>query len=318
VAATLARGYSRAVAGVVPSGEQFEIAHGEQRATIVEVGGGVRSFAAAGRPILEPYPLEAMTDGAHGAPLIPWPNRLADGRYDFDGQTFQLAITEPERGNAIHGLLRWRSWQALERSADRVVMGIRLHPTPGYPFTLDVRIDYRLDEDGLLVATTATNRGGDACPYGAGQHPYLSPGAATIDDCTLELPAAVRVLTDERMLPCGYERVDGTPFDFRAGHGIGALELDSAFTELGRDARGRATVRLRGNDGACGELWVDEEYGLLELYSGDGLAPERQRRGLGVEPMTCEPNAFRSGRGLVRLEPGDSHTAVWGARLAPS
>jgi aldose 1-epimerase len=307
------------VASAPPSGEQFEIAHGDQRATVVEVGAGVRAFEVAGRPVLEPYPRGAICDGAHGTPLIPWPNRLADGCYEFDGERFQLAISEPERGAAIHGLLRWRSWQALERSADRVVMGTRLHPTPGYPFTLDVRIDYRLDVDGLQVTTTATNRGDRTCPYGAGQHPYLSPGAGTIDACTLELPAALRVLTDsDRKLPRGYEPVEGTRFDFRGPREIGALEIDHAFAELERGADGRATVRLRRPDGRCAELWVDDAYSLIEIYTGEGLAPERSRRGLGVEPMTCEPNAFRSGHGLVRLEPGESHACVWGARLSES
>ena len=107
---------------VRPSGEQFEIAHRDQRATIVEVGGGVREYVAGRRAVLDPYPREAMCDGAHGAPLIPWPNRLADGRYAFDGTEYQLALTEPERGNAIHGLLRWRNWQAIERSADWVTV----------------------------------------------------------------------------------------------------------------------------------------------------------------------------------------------------
>ena len=73
---------------LAPSGEQFEIAHGEQRATIVEVGGGIRRYSSAGRDVLDPYPLEAICDGAHGAPLIPWPNRLADGAYRFDGTDY--------------------------------------------------------------------------------------------------------------------------------------------------------------------------------------------------------------------------------------
>src|SRR5207248_5710713 len=114
-----------------PSGEQLEIAHGEQRATIVEVGGGIREYELAGRPVLDPYRAEAMCDGAHGAPLIPWPNRLGEGRYSFEGHDYQLALTEPERGNAIHGLLRWCNWRALERGDDRVVMGTRLHPLQG-------------------------------------------------------------------------------------------------------------------------------------------------------------------------------------------
>src|SRR5579872_6171931 len=154
--------------GVAPSGEQFEIRHGEQRATIVEVGGGVRSYRWGERDVLDPYPLGAMCDGAHGTPLIPWPNRLSDGRYRFDGTEYQVALTEPARQTAIHGFLRWRPWEAVEASADRVVMGARLYPLSGYPFAVEVHVAYALADDGLTVTTTATNIGDYACPFAMG------------------------------------------------------------------------------------------------------------------------------------------------------
>jgi aldose 1-epimerase len=299
-----------------PSGEQHEIRHGDQRAVIVEVGGGVRAYEDGGRAVLDPYPVEAMCDGAHGAPLIPWPNRLADGSYRFDGQDLQVALTEPGKHNAIHGFLRWRPWRAVEKEPHRVVMATTIHPMMGYPFTLDVRVDYRLGDDGLTAATTATNSGDHACPYGAGQHPYLSPGDRLIDDCALHLDAGIRITTDDdRQLPTGTEAVDGTPFDFRSGRRLGDLAVDFAFTDLRRDDKGRAWARLVAPDGVSAELWVDEHYPIIEIYTGDTLSGSRRRRGLGTEPMTCPPNAFQSGDGVVRLEPGESVTTSWGARL---
>ncbi len=299
-----------------PSGEQFELAQGEQRATIVEVGGGVREFRVGQRDVLQPYAREAMCDGAHGAPLIPWPNRLADGRYSFDGVQHQVALTEPEKHNAIHGFLRWRPWVASEHDAERVVMTARLLPLAGYPFALEVRVTYTLADDGLTVSTSARNIGHSACPYAAGQHPYLSPGDALIDDCQLELPARTRILTDEdRQLPCGREAVEGTAFDFREPRQIGQLQIDHAYTDLQRGPGGDAVTRLRAPDGCAVELWVDEHHSFLEVYTGDTLAPERRRRGLGLEPMTCAPNAFQSGEDLIHLEPGASVTTRWGVRL---
>jgi aldose 1-epimerase len=302
---------------LAPSGEQFEITAGEQRAVIVEVGGGVREYSVAGRPVLQPYAVEEMCDGAHGAPLIPWPNRLADGRYSFDGSDHQLALSEPTKRNAIHGLLRWRPWQVLEHGPNHVVMGVRLHPSPGYPFALDVSIAYELEQDaGLTVTTTAVNVGERACPYGTGQHPYLSPGAGLVDDCLLELPARTRILTDEqRQLPCGREPVEGTELDYRQGRLLGKTSIDSAFTDLDRNAFGRAVTKLSRPDGSRLELSVDEAYPFIEIFTADTLAPSRSRRGLAVEPMTCPPNAFRSGEGLVRLEPGQASTSRWEVRL---
>jgi aldose 1-epimerase len=300
---------------VAPSGEQFEIARGEQRATIVEVGGGIRAYAAGERDVLDPYPLEEMSDGAHGATLIPWPNRLGNGRYSFDGEEHRLALTEPTTRNAIHGLLREVPWRAVERKPDRVIMGARLYPLTGYPFALDARVAYELGAGGLEVTTTVTNIGAHTCPFGAGQHPYLSAGGGLIDDCTLLVPAATRILTDERALPCGREGVEGTELDLRAGRRIGTLQIDSAFTDLDRDGDGLAVATLTAPDGSAVELWADERYRYLEVYTGDGLAPARSRRAVAVEPMTCPPDAFRSGEDLLRLEPGESFTGRWGVRL---
>ena len=301
---------------IPPSGEQFEIRSGSQRATVVEVGGGIREYFAGDRPVLNPYAREAVSDGGHGAPLIPWPNRLADGRYSFDGADYQLALTEPDRHGAIHGLLRWRNWAAIERSADRVVMGIRLHPMTGWPFPLELSIVYSLGSGGLTVETRARNSGRTACPFGTGQHPYLSPGAGSLDDCELQAAGSTRILVDpERQVPVGSEPVAGSEFDFRAPRTIGGARLDDPFTDLERDSDGLAWARLTGGDGRTVSLWCDESYSVLQLYTGDTLAPERQRRGLAAEPMTCPPNALQTGDGIVRLEPGDTFVGRWGVGI---
>ena len=299
------------------SGRQFEISSGEHHAVVVEVGGGIREYTCRGRPVLDPYPPDVMADGAHGAPLVPWPNRLADGHYRFDGTEYQLALTEPEKHNAIHGLLMWRPWEAVGHRSDDVTMRAHLHPMQGYPFHLEVTVRYSLSPDGLAVTTTATNAGDTPAPYGCGQHPYLSPGSGLVDDAELQLDAATRIVTDpDRQLPTGTEAVAGTPYDFRRPRRVGDLAIDYPFTDLARDDQGRAWVRLLGADGATAELWVDQSYPLIELFTGDALSQDRRRRGLGAEPMTCPPDAFRSGDRLLRLTPGDSVTTRWGARLS--
>jgi len=301
---------------VPPSGQQYEIRLGDQHASVVEVGGGIREYRVGARDVLDPYPLDSMCVGAHGTPLIPWPNRLADGQYRFDGQDHQTALTEPDKHNAIHGFLRWRSWDGIHHEEHRVVMTTTLHPMPDYPSTLRVEVAYELTPDGLVVTTTAENRGNRPCPYGCGSHPYLSPGDGLIDDCTLQLDASTRITTDAvRQLPTGTEAVDGTAFDFRTPRRIGDLEVDFAFTDLTRDDSGRAWTRLTGGDGAEVALWVDRHHPYVEIYTGDTLPSDSRRRGLGTEPMTCPPNAFATGEDVIRLEPGASFTSSWGVTL---
>lgn len=237
-----------------PSGRQYVIRRGRQRAVIVEVGGGVREYAVGARPVLQPYPEDAICDGAHGTPLVPWPNRLGEGRYRFDGTEYQVPLTEPEKNNAIHGFLRWRPWQAEDHRDDRVTMRAHLHPRPGYPFDLGISIRYELSDQGLIVTATAENHGLTAAPYGYGQHPYLSPGSGRIDDAVLQFSAASRVVTDpKRQLPTGTDAVADNPFDFRDPHPIGPLEIDYAFLDLDRDDDGCAWVHLRGPDDSTSE-----------------------------------------------------------------
>jgi aldose 1-epimerase len=297
-----------------PSGEQFEIAAGDQRAVVVEVGGGLRSYSASGRDVLDGYGDDEMCTSGRGQVLAPWPNRLQDGIYEFGGTRHQLALTEPEHANAIHGLVRWAPWTAAEREPHRVVMTHVLHPRPGYPFRLELRIEYALSDEGLRVATSATNVGAQPCPYGVGAHPYLTVGTESVDSLMLQVPARSVLRSDERGIPTGKASVAGTEHDFRAPRPIGGTKLDHAFTDLERDGDGLARVQLR--DPATGterELWVDESYRHLMLFTGDPL-PDVNRRSLAVEPMTCPPNAFRSGEDVIVLEGGETFTSAWGLR----
>ena len=283
----------------------------------MEVGGGLRSYSAAGRELLDGYGPDEMCSSGRGQVLIPWANRLQDGAYEFDGRALQLPVTEPTAGNAIHGLVRWASWHVEEREPHRAVLAHALHPQPGYPFSLRLTIEYSLSETGVTVRTTATNVGSSACPYGAGAHPYLTLGTPTVDPLELRVPADTVVTSDHRGLPTGTTAVDGTEYDFRRPRTIGTTVLDNAFTDLKRDEDGVVRVELRNpGDGSGIVLWADDSYRYLMVFTGDPL-PDVNRRSVAVEPMTCPPNAFRSGDSVIRLEPGASVTTAWGIGYYP-
>jgi aldose 1-epimerase len=294
------------------TGLQVEIQTEDQQAVIDSVGGGLRTYSAGGRELLDGYPADQSSSSGRGQVLIPWPNRLEDGTYEFDGRLHQLPLTEPERGDAIHGLVRWEAWTVGEREPHRVVVEHVLQPQPGYPFTLSLAVEYALSESGLSVRTNAVNIGSEACPFGSGQHPYLTLGTPAVDSLFLSAPGRTVLITDERGIPRGRKPVDGMPYDFRRPREIGATTLDHAFTDLVRGTDGRARVELRDPRSRAGvSLWMDESYPYLQLFTGDPL-PDVARRSLAVEPMTCPANAFRTGEDLVRLEPGASATSAWG------
>lgn len=295
------------------SGEQHWLEVDGQAACVVEVGGGLRTYTVDGVEVLDGYRVDEMASGGRGQLLLPWPNRIEDGKFPFAGQDLQLALTEPDRHHAIHGLVRWANWTATANDGDRVVMEHVLHPQPGYPFTLGLAVEYRLGAGGLSVETTATNLGRQPCPYGAGAHPYLTVGTERVDDVVLTLPASEYFVADEGGIPRERRLTVDSPFRFFQTMRIGELELDTAFGGLtGGEAviaspDGRRRVRL----------WWDDSYRWVMVFTGDTLEPGRRRRSVAIEPMTCAPNAFVSGEGLRVLEPEESWTTAWGIEACP-
>ena len=302
------------VQSVLPTGEQYHLRQGSQHAVVVEVGAGLRSYSVRSLELLDTYREDEMADAGRGQLLVPWPNRLSDGAYEWKGRRLQVALNEPSRHNAIHGLVRWRPWQLITRTESSIAMGHLLHPTPGYPFTLRSTIEYVLSESGLVVTIGAENAGPEPLPYGAGQHPYLRLSGDLIDVAELRIPARTQLLTDARGIPTGEAPVSGD-YDFLHQRRLGPAILDTAYTDLVRDRDGLARVLYREADANL-TLWLDDGFPHLMIFTGDSLpVSERRRRGLGVEPMTCAPNAFQSGRDLIRLEPGQKVSASWGMSL---
>lgn len=300
------------VAPVSPTGEQWTLRWQRQTAVVVQLGAALRHYEADGRALLDGFAADAPVTGGRGQVLVPWPNRIGDGRYQFAGSDLQLPLTEPENGNAIHGLVRWVPWRLLARSEEALRLGTVIRPQPGYPFSVDVTAEYRLGPDGLDVAIFATNVGNGPAPYGVGQHPYLTLGTGTVDPLVLTVPARDRVLTDDRGLPVGREPVEGSAFDFRTARPIGPARLDTAFS-LDRDDGGSAAVRLAHPSGAHGvDVRLGEGARYVQIYTGDTLPAAERRQGVAVEPMSCPPDAFRSGPGPDVLNPGETHVLRWG------
>lgn len=298
---------------VAPSGQQHVVEAGGYRAVVTECGAGLRELGYDGRPLVEGYPEDAHASGGRGQLLVPWPNRIRDGRYRFGGRDHQLPLSEVARGHASHGLVRWASWRLDERSESSVALEHRLMAQPGYPWTLDLHVRYAVSEAGLEVTLTATNRAASPAPFAAGAHPYLRVGPGPVDSWRLSLPARTALTTDDRLIPAGRTEVTGD-LDFQDVRAIGATALDTAYTDLERDADGRARVTLHGPDGGV-ELWMDAAHRWVQVYSADGLTPPRHA--LAVEPMTAPPDAFNSGDDLVVLEPGGTRTLSWGICALP-
>jgi aldose 1-epimerase len=301
---------------IAPSGRQYALVSGDQRVIVVELGAGLRSYKAGTTDIVDGYRRNEHSEGGRGQVLLPWPNRIAGGRYTFAGRELQLPVNEARTGCAIHGLTRSLPWTLVDAAQGATTLAVDLRPSDGYPFSLSLEVRYALDAGGLTVRTTARNTGNESCPYGAGAHPYVRVGdAQPIDAAVLRVPALATLEADGRGIPTGVVRpVEGTDFDFRTPRRIGSLVLDTAFTSLSADADGITRIALGSPDGdRAVTVWMDATHPFVMIYSGDTLADvARRRHGIAIEPMTCAPDAFNSGLGLLTLQPGASHVSTWG------
>jgi aldose 1-epimerase len=281
--------------------------HGYE-AVIVSVGASLRTLTSDDRDLVVPFGADEVRPAFRGATLAPWPNRIVDGRYTFEGVEHRLALTEPERSHALHGLVGWTEFADRHVADDRVVLVAVIEPQTGYPFRVEVEVEYRLDAAGLTQTVTARNLGADAAPWGTGPHPYLVAGDGRVDDWTLTLPASeVLTVTPDRLSPVAVEPVSAhAEWDFRDSRPIGDVFIDHAFTGFSR-VDGVAEVRLTTGAGTGVAMRFDDRCPWVQVHTADASG----RIGLAVEPMTCPPNAFASGVDLVVLEPGAAHAASW-------
>jgi aldose 1-epimerase len=296
------------------TGRQFVIEAGKHRATVVEVGAGLQRYTFDGADVTCTYAEDELPPKGCGITLVPWPNRIRGGKYTFEGTSYQLALTEPAARNAIHGLGRWARWAEVSHDRDRVVLQLDIVPQNGYPFEVRAEVTYSVDEEyGLQVTLRGQNLGRGRAPFGAGSHPYLSTRGHALADTRLQLPARELLVVDDKQVPVGVRPVAGGDKDFRRGRRLRALRMDDGFTGL-ITSEGRGAAEVRTPAGGA-QLWFDETFQFLQVFTLDALT--RNRPGIAIEPMTCAPNAFNTGAGLIILEPGGTWTGSWGILPLP-
>lgn len=299
----------------VLSGAQWSISAAGHEAVVVEVGGGLRTYRSGGVDHVDGYGPDELCPGSAGKILAPWPNRIRDGRYTFGGRSLQLAVTEPDRHVAVHGLVNWVRWRLVERSTDTVTVAYDLPAQPGYPWPLRLVTRWSVSSDGLRVDHEVTNTGRADCPFGLAAHPYPRVPDVAVDDLVLRVPGRDRMLVDARLLPVGVVRVADSEYDYLRPRRIGSALLDTAFGDVAPDPDGGSSVSLAAPGRSANvTVWADGAFRWWQIFTGDSLPGQRRRRSVAVEPMTCPPDAFRSGRDVIVLKPGRTWRAAWGIR----
>lgn len=293
------------------TGMQYRLERAGAEAIVVGLAGALRTYRVGGQDFTEPYGEDEIPPAGNGIQMSPWPNRVADARWELDGQVQQLDVTEPSRGHASHGLLRNTQLMLESKTPHRVSLRGEIHPQHGWPFRLTHRVSYALAEDGSLTVTQSlTNHSVQAAPVAFGSHPFLRIGDVPSDELTLTVDAAQWIEADERLIPVGVRDVAGTQADFRDGRRVGADPVDVCLTGLAPATSGRHEAHLRAPDGRTLTLWSDPVFAYTHVFVTDRL-PGRDAA-VAVEPMTAPADALNSGQGLHRLEPGQSLTGSWG------
>jgi len=302
--------------GQTPVGRLYELARGRQRAVVAGVSATLLSWRSDGEELLLTHSADSIGEGYMGKTILPWPNRIDHGRYTFGGKEYFVPINEPGRDTALHGLLSFTEWTPVRHTRDRVVLETQQHPHYGYPFHLRFRVEYRLDAHGVTNTLTAENIGSGPAPFGTANHTYIRAASGKLDGMDLELGASTYYVVNDRLIPIGTAPVEGTPYDFRQRRTVGATVMDTAFRDLRRGPDGLAVVGFTRPGGQNVRLWMDSGYDYLQVYTDDFPQGHPPRSGLTVEPVSCAPNAFNTGDGLVTIDRGGHWRGTWGLRVS--
>jgi len=305
---------------------EISLSFDNQRAVVSPWGASLRRYfvveADGGETdILWGYSGGGNKKGGQGDVLFPFPGRIAEGRYAFNGEELQLARNDKEGPNAIHGFVRTLPWKMHRDGFDRASFDIRLDAElfgrRGYPFSLSFRVMYALDRQGLSCSFVAQNVGAQAAPVGVGFHPYFTVGTPVIDDADAKVPGAGYLEFNERLIPTGIiVPSEGTDWDYRQYRRIGSRRFNHCYVRLERDGEGMAIASLRhAGRGRAIDIVMDRSFCAVVVYTGDAIT-DGPRRAIAIEPMTCATDAFNHPEwGLKRLVPGETFTGRYSIRL---
>jgi aldose 1-epimerase len=286
-----------------------EINSGDYKARIRRAGAGLSALSYKGRDLVDPFQ-PSDTRFFRGDVLAPWPNRIEDGTYEVSGKTYTAPINESNRKTALHGLIFGLNWEVTEQSDSTVTLEVDLPASDSYPTSLHFVTTYQLTSEGLEITITAQNLGNLPAPYGVSIHPYLIASAdSSVNEWGLKLPSSKVLEVDEvRLLPIALRDCSELNFEFEKGSVIGTRFIDHAFKVDENKPRAISVIAPKGG----GVLMTfDETSKWIQIHTADRDGGENSRKCLAVEPMTCPPDAFRSGQDLIWLSVGDRTASSW-------
>lgn len=280
----------------------LEIQWGNSRALIDPAGSALVSLILRGKELIpraseprHPY---------HGVALAPWPNRIANGKYSFNGANYQLPLNEPF-GNALHGFSFATVASAEAPSANSLVLTHSIAPRTDYPFSLSISLRFEISETELRVTTSATNTGEKSAPVGLGTHPFF----VFDEKSELTVNAKTAAIHDSNMMPRA--EVPAEEVGFKAGfaRSINKLPLDVQFSQIDETCASLVTKDHGFEVFQQGANWL-MIYTTEEFNWADG-----RTKAVAIEPQTCAADAFNSGEGLVILQPSERFEYLWGVRI---
>lgn len=270
-------------------------AHGFELELAPDVGGSIAAFRRQGQDVMRPAP-RGFRDVLQAScfPLVPFVNRIRDGRFSFRGREVRLSPNLQGDPSPLHGQ-GWRhAWAVVQASQDQAELAYD-HAPGEWPWAYSARQQFLLTPQGLEAEIAVTNRASDPMPAGLGFHPYYECRSDTVFDANVDCVWTV----DEKVLPVARAPATGR-YDLHQRR-INGASLDNGFG--GWD--GHATLAWP-DSGLQLSLISDERF--LQVYA----PPEGGV--VVIEPVShandalAHPEAEWPELGLHVLEPGETMT----------
>jgi aldose 1-epimerase len=261
----------------------------------LSLGAALTQLNLNGQDVIK-YPLKdgEPKKGYPSAILFPFPNRVKDGKYTFEGKEYSLEMNDLEAHNAIHGLVAFETFELISRTPSKIVAKyVYKGLNEGYPFPFEIKVIYQLKESSLLFNVEVTNSGSGNMPYGFGWHPYFGFDGTSIGEMTLKAPKRRRMELNERYIPTGEYEVEKAQI-INLKNNI----LDNVFAIEKEGSESEVTLRFKKKKLIVSQKTGKNKLNYMVLY----IPPSRNC--IAIEPQSCNTNAFNNDEGLLILASG--------------
>lgn len=264
----------------------------------IDHGAAIHQLHLNNKTIIKEFDSKNCNEKFFSSILFPYVNRVDEGRFVFQENTYNLPLNDTKEQQAIHGLVYNKKFDLIACDLFNEHAIVKLSHSEaftkeGLPFNYKIDLTYQINQTSLSLKVDVHNKGIKPFPFGLGWHPYFHN--ETKENFTLKFKSNQKVEFNNQMIPISFRNIE-----------TNELIINKRFDDCYRLKKGEVTSNS-GNYNL--QLTSSAKVNYLQIYT------PKNTNSVAIEFMTSPPNSFNNKVDLNILAPKKHYSVTWSIKI---